>query len=339
MNWEPLKPPQVLIIAAENSALAQISYRIPLSYLSKSEIEWRFVPEAYLQRTNLTATDLLVLSRCCSNTTLAMARIARRRGIKILYELDDDLLRPPQDEEWGRRYQQSLRPQLIKLFLDEADLIKAGSPELAQRLQEEGYQAVYHPYAVELQPFRPERPAPPYRIGYFGTKHHRSDIEAIFPALIEVRAALGKRVAFEFIGCFPEQWKQLGDVSIRPVIPGYREFLQVLANSGWNLGLAPLRPHPFNEAKSDSKFRDLSAAGIVGIYADLPPYRGSVRSGVNGWLCETKPQAWYEMIRTALNTPFRPMLESARAQLFKDNHPKVVAQQWLSLYRSYFYNR
>ncbi len=262
-----------------------------------------------------------------------MARLARRRGIPIIYEIDDDLLQPPLDEEWGRRYLQSFRPQLIKRIMDEADLIKAGSKELAERLLNKGYHAVYLPYAVELQPFAPETAGSPLRIGYFGTRHHRSDIEIIFPALLKVRQTLGEQVAFEFIGCYPERWRQLETVAIRPAISDYGGFIKALAIFGWSLGLAPLRSHSFNEAKSDSKFRDLSAAGIVGIYADLPPYRGTVLSGVNGWLCAKGSEKWYRCIMEALGTSRQSMVENARKQLVEQNAPSEVARQWLMLFR------
>ncbi len=310
-----------------------MAYQIPFSALTTEELEWRLVLEAYLQREDLARIDLLILSRCCNRNALTVARLARRRGIPVIYEIDDDLLQPPLDEEWGRRYHQSFRPQLIKRIMDEAALIKAGSKELAERLRNKGYQAVYLPYAVELQPFAPETEEAPLRIGYFGTRHHRSDIETIFPALIEVREALGEHVAFEFVGCYPERWRQLKTVAIRPTISEYGEFIKALANFGWSLGLAPLRSHSFNEAKSDSKFRDLSAAGIVGIYANLPPYRGTVLSGVNGWLCGAEPEAWYRCIMEALGTSRRPMVENARKQLMEQNAPFEVARQWLMLFR------
>ena len=325
---------QVLIAAPEDGVLTRMAYRIPFAALSEAELQWRMVLEGHLQKNDLAGIDCLILSRCSNSATLPVVRLARRNGIKVLYELDDDLLQPPQDEEWGRHYSLSCRPRVIKLLLDEADLVKAGSPELARRLQQRGYQSIYQPYAIDLPPLQAPQSGPPYRIGYFGTKHHRGDLNRIFPALLEVAETLGPAVEFQFIGCQPDHWEQLRRVKVRGPINDYHKFLEALTGFAWTLGLAPLRLTPFNEAKSDSKFRDLSAAGTVGIYAAAAPYRETVRQGVNGWLCAEEPEAWYRTIMEALNTPQRrQMVENARSQLLERNHPTVVAHQWLVIIR------
>ncbi len=326
--------PSVLIVAPEAGALVRMAYDIPFRALPGNELSWRFVLEVQLQRSDLITIDLLVLGRCYQASTLSLARVARRRGVKIVYELDDDLLEPPQDESWGRHYEQSGLSQMIRRFLDESDLVKAGSPELARRLEKRGYSSIYQEYGFQPQPLPPGKPAPPYRIGYFGTKHHRSDINGILPALRKVRQELAGKVEFEFIGCPPAALEQLAPVQVRPAIPDYEVFLKRLSDAGWTLGLAPLRPHPFNEAKSDSKFRDLSSAGIIGIYADLPPYRDAIRPGVNGWLCGTGTGAWYRTIMEALAlSPSQrsEMIEAARGQLLARNHPDLTARRWTEL--------
>jgi hypothetical protein len=332
---EPSKNvPSVLIVAPEAGTLVRMAYDIPFRALPGNELNWRFILEARLRPSDLIPVDLLVLGRCYQAATLSLARLARRLGVKVLYELDDDLLAPPRDEPWGRHYEQSGLSQTIRSFLDESDLVKAGSPELARRLEKRGYPSIYQDYGVQPQPLPPGKPVPPYRIGYFGTKHHRSDINGIVPALRKVRQELAGEVEFEFIGCPPDAPDQLAPVRVRPAIPDYEVFLKTLSEAGWTLGLAPLRPHPFNEAKSDSKFRDLSSAGILGIYADLPPYRDAVRPGSNGWLCGTGTGAWHRTIREALSLSASrrsEMIEAAREQLLARNHPDLAARRWIEL--------
>jgi glycosyltransferase involved in cell wall biosynthesis len=333
-----LNRPSILIATPEDGVLTQMAYSIPFATLSQEKLEWRLVFEAHLQRSDLAGVDCLILCRCSNSATLSVVRFARHHGIKVLYELDDNLLEPPLDEEWGRRYSQSCRPRVIELLLDESDLIKAGSPELARRLLRRGYRAIYQPYAINLLPLQPERVTPPYRVGYFGTRHHRSDLNRIFPALLKVEETLGPKVEFQFIGCHPDRWEKLRHAKVQGPITDYQKFLTELASSGWTLGLAPLRPSSFNQAKSDSKFRDLSAAGVVGIYADVAPYRNTIRQGVNGWLCGDDPQEWYRTIMRSLASPHRrKMLENARAQLLERNHPTIIANQWLSLIQELFH--
>jgi hypothetical protein len=325
---------RVLIVAPGKSAATRIGYEVPFKSLSGPDFEWRLIPEYRLKAEDLHETQVLILYRCLQGATLSLVRLARLKRIKVLYELDDDLLDPPDDETWGQCYRRGHLPQVLELFLAEADLVKAGSPQLAQRLTQKGYPAFYQPYAAPIRKSRVKAVgtgAPCYRIGYFGTPHHRGDIESIFPALLTVKTEFQDQVELEFFGCYPRQWRLL-QAGIFPYEPDYEVFMDLLAQRGWDLGLAPLRHTRFNEAKSNSKFRDFTAAGILGIYADLAPYRDAVISGQNGWLTGAAPELWAETLRRALVSPGRgAMLQQAELLLRKVYSPVTVAGNWAKL--------
>lgn len=331
------KPPlhKILVVSPGRGAAITIAYELPFSILQDHGFVWDFRLEGELKARDLTGCALLVLYRCRQARTIAFLRLARKMGIPVLYELDDDLLAPPPDESWGELYRKEFHRHILETLLAEADLIKAGSPELAKRLEKRGFSAVYQPYPVQLLalPAKKREDASLFRIGYFGTPHHRKDIEAIFPALLRIDELFRERVQFEFVGCYPEGWAKLKRAVIHPCIHDYSGFLKKLASLNWTVGLAPLRPIPFNEAKSDSKFRDYTAAGITGIYADLPPYRHTVRPGINGWLAGDHPDQWVEMISAALlDVKREEKLAAAREQAQRINCPERAAAAWRGLY-------
>src|SRR5262249_58233502 len=66
------------------------------------------------------------------------------------------------------------------------------------------------------------------------------------------------------------------------------EYLSFLR--GLDVGLAPLLPSDFNRARSDLKYLEYAAHGVAGVYADLEPFRGSVRDGETGLLFRTGPE-------------------------------------------------
>jgi glycosyltransferase involved in cell wall biosynthesis len=324
---------RVLIVAPEISAAVRMIYEIPFRVLAGPDFLWRAVYEYYLKPEDLKDVNILILYRCVQGSTLSLARLARLTGIKVIYELDDDLLDPPGDESWGKRYRIGHLSEIIKMFLAQVDLVKAGSPELARRLKQRGYPVVYQPYAAKTGDGSPGETGPPRRIGYFGSPHHQNDIEMIFPALLALKERLHEQVEFEFIGCYPQEWPQL-KARIFPVETDYEMFLGLLTERRWTLGLAPLRRTSFNEAKSNSKFRDLTAAGILGVYTDLPPYRDSVIHNENGWLVGDSPEAWYDMLQNALSsTQHATMLKQAGKLLQTVHSPKTVACNWLALLR------
>lgn len=326
---------KILVVSPGRGAAITIAYELPFSVLQADGFTWDFRLEGELNAGDLTGCTLLVLYRCRQARTIALLRLARKRGIPVLYELDDDLLAPPPDESWGQLYREDFRRQIIETLLAEADLVKAGSPELAKRLKKQGFRAVYQPYPVKLLalPVKKREETPLFRVGYLGTPHHRKDIEAIFPALLRIDEIFREQVQFEFICCYPVGWSKLKRAVIHPCVHDYSGFLKKLAALNWTVGLAPLHPTPFNEAKSDSKFRDYTAAGITGIYADLPPYRHTVRPGINGWLAGNHPAEWVERISEALMDKKREeKLAAAREQARRINSPERAAAAWRGLY-------
>lgn len=339
-NHHPLEPvtlsdgikKSVLVVAPEASAATRMIYEIPFRVLSGPAFSWRIIPEYYLKREDLEGIQVLILYRCLQGSTLSLARLAHLKQIKVIYELDDDLLEPPAGENWGMRYQNGHLSKIIQIFLTEVDLVKAGSPELARRLTGRGYPAFYQPYAAKIYdpPAETTRNSP-YRVGYFGSPHHQNDIEKVFPALMAIKKLLQDQIEFEFFGCYPRDWQQL-KARVFLYEPNYEVFLETLAKRRWDLGLAPLRKTSFNEAKSNSKFRDLTAAGILGVYADLTPYHGSVIHSENGWLVKESPEEWYEAIIRGLSCAQRSMMISqARKLLSQAYHPEVVARNWATL--------
>jgi Glycosyltransferase len=323
----------VLVVTAGMSAVIRSVYEIPFRVLASPSFSWCIVLEHQLKIEDLRGINALILYRCIQGSTLSLVRLARLTNIQVIYELDDDLLEPPEDESWGLRYRTSHLSQIIKLFLAEVDLIKAGSPELAGRLKEKGFPAVYQPYSIQTRDLAMEETGSPYRVGYFGSPHHRKDIEMIFPALLAIKELFEQQVEFEFIGCYPEAWQQL-NAKIFSYEPDYEKFLDFLTGRHWSLGLAPLRPTVFNAAKSNSKFRDYTAAGVIGIYADLAPYKDSIIDGQNGWLAKDSWQEWKENIKKALLCTERlKMLQNARNLLQTVYSPEAVARNWANLLR------
>jgi glycosyltransferase involved in cell wall biosynthesis len=322
---------QVLIVSSQ-TGYEQI-YKIPFELLNNWGYSFRTVQEYELTVGDLAGANYLILYRCTTGPALSLVRLAKAKKIPVIYELDDDLLALP-DEEWGKRCIGRGLSWIVSLFLREACIIKAGSAELAERLNNRGYFTIYQPYPVKfIQRKEGAPPDSPYKIGYFGTRHHQSDILAIFPALEAVQIILNDQVSFEFIGCCPQDVSGLKNVEVFQPVVGYERFLEFLAERNWALGLVPLRQTHFNEAKSDSKFRDLSAAGIIGIYSDVLPYRESVIDGLNGWLCGEAPKDWIEIIVTGLKSADRlSMVSCARQQLLHGNNPEKIAQNWDSLF-------
>ena len=122
---------------------------------------------------------------------------------------------------------------------------------------------------------------PPHNadLGYFGTTSHLQDLMAVINALATAAVRVSERPGFELCGISDDPriaglLARRFDVRQRPLEAEYRRFHVMLATEArWAVGLAPLLPGEFNDAKSDIKFLDYAAAGIPMVVSDACAYQ------------------------------------------------------------------
>ena len=69
-----------------------------------------------------------------------------------------------------------------------------------------------------------------------------------------------------------------------------------LQQPGRHIGLAPLLEHPFNRARSYTKFFDIQRSGAAGIYAEAGPWKAFINSGKHGVLLPMQVANWVSAI-------------------------------------------
>ena len=131
---------------------------------------------------------------------------------------------------------------------------------------------------------------------YHGSASHMQEIRWLIPVVEEVLQR-DPTLSFELIG----------NRKIRQLF-SYLPRVHVLQPMSWPayqalvsrperiIGLAPLLPSPFNQARSATKFFDITQAGAVGIYADHPVYQSIIQHNHNGLLLPMEQKAWVAAI-------------------------------------------
>jgi hypothetical protein len=136
----------------------------------------------------------------------------------------------------------------------------------------------------------------PCVIFYHGTGSHQAEIEWLLP-VIELVLTLNANITFELIGNAKTQklYRHLNRVNVIPQMkwPAYQAFIQ---QPGRHIGLAPLLEHPFNRARSYTKFFDIQRAGAAGIYAAEGPWKAFIDSGTQGVLVPMQAANWVSAI-------------------------------------------
>ena len=94
------------------------------------------------------------------------------------------------------------------------------------------------------------------------------------------------------------------------LLQDYFRFLDSL-----DIGIAPLLPRDYNRCRSAVKFLEYASRGVVGIYADLEPYRDAVVPGQTGLLYRNEDELFAGLDRLVDDAPFR---ESLRARAYEE---------------------
>ena len=198
-------------------------------------------------------------------------------GAKIVYDLDDDLL-APHPSTLVERGLEELRPK-VRFLLREADAVIVSNRVLAVRLQRRASHVAIWENALDEALIPPLTNAPRNAdLGYFGTHSHLQDLMAIVNSLATSAMQGGGKPRFELCGISDDPriaglLSHRFDVRLRPLQAHYSRFHAMLAETRWALGLAPLLPGAFNDAKSDIKVLDYAAAGIPVVVSDACAYR------------------------------------------------------------------
>ena len=239
-----------------------------------------------------------------------LVRTAKSRGIRLIYDLDDNLLDPHPDPASESEIAPHRRS--IHTLLRAADHVTVSTPALADRLRRLHPRITVLPNALDERRLTSPPPRAPgtrlhprLHIGYFGTFTHLTDLMSVAAPL---RAALVQldRPRLTLCGIstdprLPALFAEVADVDTLPATADYQSFLnQMSARMDWDIGLAPLAAGPFEATKSDIKFLEYAAHGIPGLYSAHPAYT-VVEPGTLGLVAP--PHAWTQSILTLARDP------------------------------------
>lgn len=236
-------------------------------------------------------------------------------GRCLVMELDDDLwdLHPtnPSHDGW-----MALRDTLTR-NVEVAAAVTVSTPALAEVVgakRANGTDDVYVlPNYVDEALLTVERPRrAKLTVGWSGSATHIVDFQRCLNPLIR------------YFRKYPDSDMHfMSDLNYAPMIkkPNSR-------HTGWtkgvdafhrtidfDIGIAPLGGHRFNESKSAIRALEYAALGIPIVASDVGPYRSFVEHGVTGFLCRTDDD-WWKALRTLTEDPDlrEQMGAAARAQ-------------------------
>jgi glycosyltransferase involved in cell wall biosynthesis len=296
--------------------------------------------------------DLIVLVRLMQNpVTAGLIESSRRRGLPIVYDLDDYLFDP-----WVMPYIEAFRAlrqvDALRIMddlgacLDACDYFTGSTSYLAEKAAAFGKKSFVLPNGLNAAQLRlacqaleqrhAGRRDPVVRLGYFsGTRTHQADFRVMYPALMKLLSErtdarlliVGDLDLGEFPGLLP-YLDAIETLSLRP----WSELPAILANV--DINLIPLELTPFNEGKSNLKYYE---AGLVKVPSIASPTRincENIKSGHNSLLART-PDEWYDCLTDLMSSTERRerMGQNALEHVLCHYAPTTTARKAVAIYR------
>jgi glycosyltransferase involved in cell wall biosynthesis len=249
-------------------------------------------------------TDLMVFQRQHDPVILEKMRMAKKMGIPTIYEIDDDFFNTPDEFEgpW-KFYSEPKVQEVIKAFLNEVDHVTASTPELKKAIA---------PYckspisvienALDLSFWEREKPrneAP--IIGWMASGSHMIDAPLVEKPLARLMTER-ENLKVMTIGLMEfADLPRLGRFKDRVMILPWQD-ASILPDRmrHMDIGIAPLKGHPYNDSKSGIKALQYWANRTPVVCSVSPAYLGLVEHEKNGMFADDDGQ-WYRALSQLLD--------------------------------------
>lgn len=277
----------------------------------------------------------------------AWIKECKRVGMKIVHDVDDDLLDANALRERG--YSGDVQAGVIdkvKLMVETADLVLASTEPLAEKLRKFNGNVLVAPNGLDADLWQlhsrrihtggdfVKAIGDPVRIGYIGTQTHDADLKLIASAMRIIEKRFGNRVRIEVIGGFESSTPLFGERVPLPRKKDYPNFVRWLQQRvHWDIGLIPLVDDGFNQSKSYLKFLECAALDMALLVSDVPSYRPVAHHGVNCLVAKPTTEDWVEKLSKLIDDEnLRKRLaheawtETASKHTLENIAPEIVAK-------------
>lgn len=233
---------------------------------------------------------------------------AKAQGIRVIYEIDDDLLDAEGLRVRGYPGDTDALARRVRAYLEHADLVTTSTHRLAEIFSDYRDKTLVVPNVLDMrlwqevvdrlrQKRRMRPPGRPVRIGYFGTPTHYEDMRIVEGPMRELKERFGDRIEIQVIGAFQNAPPLFGRRIGLPKNNLYPNFVTWLSHVvDWDIGIIPLKADRFNLAKSNLKFLEYAATGVATVCSDNEEYRRVARHEENCLLVNNIDADWLEAI-------------------------------------------
>jgi glycosyltransferase involved in cell wall biosynthesis len=330
--------PRLLLVIPYPLPSAAIYIIKPLTELERqNRLRFSVVTESETTVARLQASDLVLFCRNIEPSADWILEECLLRNIPTIYHLDDNLWEVPEGLNYTDYFHAPERLQQLERFLSRVDLVRVYSQPLVERALQfnSNVNLVLPCIDMSLVP----RAALPrrhdkVRITYATGRGNGDTLISLFSQdLLKLMDAYPDAAEMHWWGEVPAGFRHHPSSRLVHIIHNYDQYLHYLSHEGFDIGLAPLTPTPFNRSKTNTKFRDYGACRIPGIYSAVDVYSSCVEHEKTGLLVDNTPGSWFDALkRLLIDADLREEIKEAAFEYVDRNYrQELVERQWLEV--------
>jgi len=279
--------------------------------------------------------DVAVFCRNCEIKDIPALYELKRKGKKVVYEIDDNFEEIPLATEIGVYHRSFSRLHVLKRFFSLSDITRVYSDRLLQRAVAHGARPQlirsYFDKSI-IQGLSRKASDGVIRVAYPTGRIDDVELEErIFTAVRMVLEKHTGKIEFHlWRKSVPRQLAGVKGVVLNKAVSGYEKFIRSFFQAGFDIGLAPGVNTPFFHSKTNNKYREFGGCGIAGIYSNFPPYSNSVTHEHSGLLVGSSTEEWVAAIeRLVSDENLRASIaKSAANDVFGNYSFETAVESW-----------
>jgi GT2 family glycosyltransferase/glycosyltransferase involved in cell wall biosynthesis len=253
----------------------------------------------------------------------------RARGMKLIYDLDDDLVSIPPSHPEAVRLEGLAT--IVRKFLESADRVWLATPELQRRLAPKlcDSEVVANKHDERIWRHSARRSditgSRSVRIVYMGTATHDEELDFLQPIAELLQRQFGRQVRFDVVGvasrgqlarCFHRVTPEEG-----PAAQTYPGFVEWFCRQHWDIAVSPLIDSPFNRCKSAIKLFDYAALALPVVASQHAEYDAAFGGDHGVQLVENTVTAWSDaLLRLVIDAENRRRVGQKVVEHYRRHH-------------------
>jgi hypothetical protein len=220
--------------------------------------------------------DIAIMQRPFSTMCVHTAELAKKAGVKLWIDWDDDLTAVHISNKVWKYYQRPDLQENLEKLQDMADVVTVTTPRLAEVFGKHPEKVVMLPNCIEDK-LIPDKPGEPkYKaIMWRGSKSHQHDLATYRDELIRFAKEYSPQGwKFIFVGANPQLILHgMPEGSYRHMAEfDYYDLMGFMQEAAAPIHMVPLADSDFNHAKSNLAYIEAAAAGSLVIGPNWPEW-------------------------------------------------------------------